>query len=154
MLDLTTDALLLLAVVTPIAERGERVGLKLRAFLARGYCALGAADLGDQMLTECIDETLTGDLALPGRFDVGMTVLSQARYWPIAMRRGIAAHFLHNLDRFNDTFSASVQRIYETHKILIAEAVIDCITAPDEHEAAWLEAQRHALLSHVVGVAI
>jgi len=46
------------------------------------------------------------------------------------------------LGRFTDAFTASTQRVYETHKILIAERVVDAladtVTLADDRASAWL----------------
>ena len=94
------------------------------------------------MLDEALDDTLDEGLDHVGRHEAGTAVLSALRHWPTGGRAPRCRRVFEALPRFTDSFTASTQRVYETHKILIAERVVDAladeVTVADDRARAWL----------------
>ncbi len=117
----------LLSALEPVGQRGQREGIKLRAALADGYLQMRDAERARELVAQCVDDVLEGSLDHPGRYDACATLLTTLRHWPVTARAPLCARITTNLHRFTDTFTASVQKIYETHKILVAERLVDAV---------------------------
>ncbi|MFO0646806.1 MAG: hypothetical protein U0326_11255 [Polyangiales bacterium] len=122
-----TSARRLLTALEPVGQRGQREGVKVRAALSDGYLQLRDTAHAADLVSQCVDDVLEGALDHPGRYDAAVAVLATLRHWPIAARAPHCARMVTGLGRFTDTFSASIQKIYETHKILVAERIIDAV---------------------------
>ncbi len=116
-----------LEALEPVAQRGQREGVKLRAALADGFLQMRDVERADQLIAQCLDDTLDGSLDHVGRYDAGVAVLASLRHWPMAARAPRCERVLAGLDRFTDAFTASTYKLYETHKVLIAERVVDAV---------------------------
>jgi len=137
-----------LDALVPSAERGRREGVRLRAALAEGFLLLREADRAVGLLDEALDDALAEGLDHVGRHEAGAAVLGALRHWPTAQRLPRCMRVFEALGRFTDSFTASTQRVYETHKILIAERVVDAladeVTVADDRASAWLADEEQA----------
>ncbi len=136
----------LLTTLEPFAERGQREGVKIRAALADGYLIVGDQKRADTLIADCVDDVLEAKLDHPGRYEVCVLILATLRSWPLSARLPLCERIATNLDRFTDTFTSSIQKVYETYKILVAERLVDGVIAPGDDETAFVEAQRDAFL--------
>jgi len=131
-----------LDALVPCAERGNREGIRLRAALAEGFLLLRDTARADALLDEALEDTFTEGLDHVGRYEAGAAVLGALRHWPVHARAPRCRRVFESLGRFTDAFTASTQRVYETHKILIAERVVDAladtVTLADDRASAWL----------------
>jgi hypothetical protein len=131
-----------LDALVPSATRGQREGIRLRAALAEGFLLLRDTERADALLDEALDDALAEGLDHVGRHEAGTAVLAALRHWPTAGRTPRCRRVFEALPRFTDSFTASTQRVYETHKILIAERVVDAladeVTVADDRAHAWL----------------
>jgi hypothetical protein len=130
------------------AERGKREGVRLRAALAEGFLLLRDVGRADALLDEALDDALAEGLDHVGRHEAGAAVLAALRHWPTAARLARCRRVFEALGRFTDSFTASTQRVYETHKVLIAERVVDAladeVTVADDRASAWLADEEQA----------
>lgn len=137
-----------LDALVPSAERGKREGVRLRAALAEGFLLLREAERADALLDEALDDALGEGLDHVGRHEAGAAVLGALRHWPVAARGPRCRKVFEALGRFTDSFTASTQRVYETHKVLIAERVVDAladeVTVADDRAGAWLADEEQA----------
>jgi hypothetical protein len=139
--DLPGAASLLIAL-EPRAIAHTREEIKLRAALAEGYILLGDRPRAEALLAACDDDLFAITLDRVGRYDGCVATLRALQSFPMASRVRHGAFIAERLDRFTDTFSASVQKIYETHKILVAERLVDCVLALTDEERALLDEER------------
>ena len=98
--------------------------------------------------------SLDGALDHVGRYDAGVAVLAALRHWPNAARAQWCARLLAGLGRFTDSFTASTQRLYETHKVLIAErtvdAMVDDVTFRGDRVRAYLDEEEQVIRRRIL----
>ncbi len=144
----------LLDAIEPLSRPRDRESVKLRAALLSGLWQLDEGERATALLDRCVDDVLDGALDPPGRYDAGAAVLTATRHWPATARTAHAMRFVEGLARFTDTFTASAQKLYETHKVLIAERVIDAVADTVTFEGgrvrAWLDDEEQALRRRVL----
>lgn len=117
-----------LDALVPLALRGQREGVRLRAALADGFLQLREVERAEQLIDQCLEDTLEGSLDHVGRYEAGVAVLGALKHWPMVPRALRCRTVLEGIDRFTDTFTAwSQQKLYETHKVLIAERIVDAV---------------------------
>jgi hypothetical protein len=126
-LGIVSSARRFLEALVPIASKGGREGARLRAALADGFLQLRETDRADELLDTALDETLRGNLDHVGRYEAGAAVLGALQRWAVTARAPRAHRVLDQLDVFKDTFTASQHNLYETHKVLILERLVDAV---------------------------
>jgi hypothetical protein len=143
-----------LDALEPVSLRGQREGIKLRAALADGFLQARDPERAEALIGECVDDVLDGALDHVGRYDAGVAVLAALRHWPNAARAQWCARLLAGLGRFTDSFTASTQRLYETHKVLIAErtvdAVVDDVTFRGDRVRAYLDEEEQVIRRRIL----
>jgi hypothetical protein len=79
-------------------------------------------------------------------------VATALRHWPNIARVERFRRFLAGIDVFRDTFTAG--RYYETHRILILEAIVDSLadskTRHSDRVQGFLDHEEHALRRRIV----
>jgi hypothetical protein len=137
------------------ATRTSREGIKLRCALAQGYLQVGEKDRATRYLRECAEDSLGSGLDNVGRHDAATTALRASRHWPREIRVEIAQKILASLDLFKDTYTASQQGIYETHKVLLVEtcvdAMVDDVTFQSDRLRDWMDAEERVWRQQVLG---
>ena len=82
----------------------------------------------------------------------GLAVAQALRHWPNMTRVERFRRFVAELAVFRDTFTAS--RYFDTHKILILEAVVDSLadsrTRHSDRLQGFLDQEEHALRRRIV----
>lgn len=114
-----------LAAVAARAQGGAAV--QLRAAVADGLLQLREAAAAEEELAACVALALEPSLDPVERFKAARDVLGTMRHFPLPTRMAGCQAILEGLDRFTDTFTASQTKLYETHKVLVLERVVDAI---------------------------
>ncbi|MBK7825760.1 hypothetical protein [Nannocystis sp.] len=126
--------------------------VRLLATVASGFVQLGEDRSADALLDQLCDEVLAGGFDYVTRAQAGMAVAGALRHWPNVARIERFRRFLAGLDVFRDTFTAG--RYYETHRILILEAVVDSLadskTRHSDRVQGFLDHEEHALRRRIV----
>ena len=126
--------------------------IRLLSTVASGLMQLGEERAADALLDQLCDEVLAGGFDYVARAQAGMAVAGTLRHWPNVARVERFRRFLAGLDVFRDTFTAG--RFYETHRILILEAVVDSLadskTRHSDRVQGFLDHEEHALRRRIV----
>lgn len=138
-----------LDALAPVAARAQKGSVQLRAALADGYLQLRDEARAEELIERALRDTLEGSLDHVERYESGVAVLAALRHWPLAARALRCRALLLGLDRFTDTFTASTSKLYETHKVLIAERIIDAmvddVTFRGDKVQAFLDEEEQAI---------
>jgi hypothetical protein len=116
-----------LEALLPLAKRGQREGVKLRAALADGFLQMRDIEQANALMDQCLDDTIEGTFDHVGRYDAGVSVLLALKRWPMTARLPRCERVLAALHRFTDAYTAGLQGLYATHKVLIVERVVDAV---------------------------
>ncbi len=116
-----TDAL------TRAADRGAPGSIRLRAAAADAMRVLRRDDDARAALDRGLDEVLAPDLDPLERYAAARALLGVLRHLPRPARVERCARLATELQRFNDTFTASQAGLYETHKVLLLERLVDAL---------------------------
>lgn len=133
----------LLDALASAAERGPPGALQLRAAVADGLLQLREDARARDEIDRCVALALAPSMDPIERFKAGRDVLAALRHFPLPARVGACRALLEGLDRFDDRFTASAQGLYETHKVLMLEqlvdAVVDDVTVASDRVRAFLD---------------
>lgn len=142
----------LLEALSGVQAQTSADRIRLLSTVASGFMQLGEERAADALLDQLCDEVLAGGFDYVARAQAGMAVASSLRHWPNVARVERFRRFLARLDVFRDTFTAS--RYYETHRILILEAVVDSLadskTRHSDRVQGFLDHEEHALRRRIV----
>ncbi|MEZ4408698.1 MAG: hypothetical protein R3A52_19835 [Polyangiales bacterium] len=139
----------------PMTRRLSQGGVQLQAALADGFLQVKDLDRAEVMLEGALTTVLDQDvLEHPERYAAGAACLDALKHWPLHARLPRARRVIEGLDRFTDAFTASLQRIYETHKVLILEGVIDTVadrvTWQGDRVQGWLDEEEQAIRRRII----
>lgn len=150
----TKSAVTFLDSMMPLTERKNQGGTQLLASLADGYLLASQPNTAKKAIEQAIEAILGEEMDGPERFASGVAVLEALRHWPIAERLEYVRRILIHIHKFTDSFTASMQKIYETHKILIAEAIVntmaDAMTWQSDKVQSWLDGEEMFLRRTVI----
>ncbi|MFO0624312.1 MAG: hypothetical protein U0325_01745 [Polyangiales bacterium] len=116
-----TDAL------TRAADRGGLGPIRLRAAAADAMRALRRDDEARAARDRGLDEVLAPGVDPLERYPAARALLASLRHLPLAERAPRCARLASELHRFHDTFTASKAGLYETHKVLLLERLVDAL---------------------------
>lgn len=143
-----------LASLLPIAEKDTREAIKLRAALSDGYLQLRDAEKAEALITSAMKAILHGSLDHVAKYDGGCAILAASHHWPMQKRMEWCNEFIDKMDHFTDTFTATLTKLYETHKILISERIVDAIvdasTVQSDRVRMWLEDEEKAVRRRII----
>lgn len=126
--------------------------IRLLSTVASGFVQLGEERTADGLLDQLCGEVLAGGFDYVARAQAAMAVATSLRHWPNIARVERFRRFLAALDVFRDTFTAG--RYYETHRILILEAIVDSLadskTRHSDRVQGFLDHEEHALRRRIV----
>ncbi|WAS94874.1 hypothetical protein [Nannocystis punicea] len=124
----------------------------LSATVATGFVQIGEERVADEVLDTLCAQVLAGSLDYVTRAQGGLAVAQALRHWPNMTRVERFRRFIAALAVFRDTFTAS--RYYDTHKILILEAIVDSLadsrTRHSDRVQGFLDQEEHALRRRIV----
>nr|WP_263429249.1 hypothetical protein [Nannocystis pusilla] len=126
--------------------------ISLLATVATGFVQIGEERVADEVLGTLCDQVLGGSLDYVTRAQGGLAVAGALRHWPNVTRIDRFRRFVAELHQFRDTFTTS--RWFDTHKILILEAVVDSLadsrTRHSDRVQGFLDQEEHALRRRIV----
>ncbi|PCC71845.1 hypothetical protein SAMN02745121_03197 [Nannocystis exedens] len=126
--------------------------IALSATVATGFVQIGEERVADEVLDTLCTQVLGGSLDYVTRAQGGLAVAQALRHWPNMTRVERFRRFVAELAVFRDTFTAS--RYYDTHKILILEAIVDSLadsrTRHSDRVQGFLDQEEHALRRRIV----
>jgi hypothetical protein len=109
------------------ADRGAAGSIRLRAATADALRVLRRDDEARATLDRGLDEALAPDVDPLERYPAARALLGVLRHLPLPARVERCARLAGELQRFNDTFTASQAGLYETHKVLLLERLVDAL---------------------------
>ena len=128
-------------------ERSGRDGVRLVVALADGALFLGQSERASRLLDECEGLVLGGRLDPLARFEGAVALMGAMPHWELGERARRCERIFTSLEEFRDAFT--VNRFYDTHRILLLERVIDALTdeltARGDRVQAWLDGHEQAV---------
>lgn len=129
---------------------GDQIALS--ATVATGFVQIGEERVADEVLDTLCTQVLGNGLDYVTRAQGGLAVAQALRHWPNSPRVERFRRFVAKLPVFRDTFTTS--RYYDTHKILILEAIVDSLadsrTRHSDRVQGFLDQEEHALRRRIV----
>lgn len=113
--------------LTRAADRGASGSIRLRAAAADAMRVLRREDESRAALDRGLDEVLAPDLDPLERYAAARALLAVLRHLQLPARVARCARLASELHHFNDTFTASQAGLYETHKVLLLERLVDAL---------------------------
>ncbi|MCA9637272.1 MAG: hypothetical protein KC420_14700, partial [Myxococcales bacterium] len=112
----------------------------------------GEERLAEEIVDTLISRTVDGTFDYVSRCQAGLAVAGALRHWPNLPRIERCTRILRGIAVFRDTFTTN--RYYETHKIMILEAIVDSLadaqTRQSDRIQGFLDLEEHALRRRII----
>ncbi|MCB9703779.1 MAG: hypothetical protein H6711_17920 [Myxococcales bacterium] len=126
--------------------------IELLSTVAIGLVQLGEEGLAEEIVDTLISRTVDGTFDYVSRCQAGLAVAGALRHWPNLPRIERCTRILRGIAVFRDTFTTN--RYYETHKIMILEAIVDSLadaqTRQSDRIQGFLDLEEHALRRRII----
>ncbi|MEZ4384993.1 MAG: hypothetical protein R3A79_26925 [Nannocystaceae bacterium] len=142
----------LLEVLAGVSAHTATGTIEIQSTVASGLVQLGEETSADAILSRLVAQIFDRSFDYVSRCEAGVAVASALRHWPNVARIAHCGRFVSELDVFRDTFTTN--RYYDTHKILILEAVVDsladALTRHSDQIQGYLDLEEHALRRRII----